>query len=743
MNNQFDQNNLVKESSALYNKGEERFDNDTIDIKEYLGIVIEYRWFIMLLTLAALFLGGLFAVFSTRIYSVDALLQVEDKKSAMGLDALGDMAGLMGGGGGGGSKITAEIEILRSRAIRLETIKKLYLQIEAAPNFFPVIGERIFNSFSEKDKVASPWFGASSYAWGGEKIKIEQLNVPKELDEKELTLIAAEGGKFILLDPNDNQLLEGIVGQVVDNGKGTIIYVETLISQPKTEFIVIHHSIGEALKEINKNLGALEKGKKSGILRVSFSGSDKYKITEILNTIIKEYVMQNIERGSEEAEKSLEFLMKQLPALKEQVVQSAKNYQEYKIKHGSVHLMMETKGFLENVHLLAQELVKSRQERDGYRQRFKDTHPVIIGLSAKIEEIESAQKEMTESAKLLPISQQEILKLEQDLEIKTMLYNRLQNRTQELRITKAATVGNVRAIDFAMIPEKHIKPKTKNILIFSLVLGLMLGVLSAFMMRMFRGGVSDIAEIEKKFGITVYASILRSVLFAKFKNKGLLIDIDKDDPAIESIRSLKTTLHFTLMSAKNNIILVTGVSPSIGKSFISANLGGILSEGGKTTIVVDADLRRGTIHQLFGSPRVDGLTDLIMSSISTDEAVQTSEIEGLSYMTTGTLPKNPAELLLHVSFEEKIKILSEKFDYVIIDTPPTLAASDAAVIARYAGIILFVLKSNSHPMKEIEQGVRKLTQAGIHINGFIMNDVVNTKGSTSNYVYHYDYKNND
>ena len=263
------------------------------------------------------------------------------------------------------------------------------------------------------------------------------------------------------------------------------------------------------------------------------------------------------------------------------------------------------------------------------------------------------------------------------------------------------------------------------------------------MMRMFRGGVSDIAEIEKNFGITVYASILRSLLFTKLKNKGLLIDVDKDDPAIESIRSLKTTLHFTLMSAKNNIILVTGVSPNIGKSFISANLGGILSEGGKRAIVIDADLRRGTIHQLFGSTRENGLTDLVMDTISIDEAVQQSKIEGLYYMTTGILPKNPAELLLHANFEEKLKILSEKFDYVIIDTPPTLAASDAAVIARYAGVTLFVLKSNSHPMKEIEQGVRKLTQAGIHINGFVLNDVVNKKGSTSNYVYHYDYKNND
>ncbi len=743
MNNQFDQNNLVKESSALYNKVGEEHDADTIDIKEYLGIVIEHKWLIMLITLAALFLGGLFAVFSTRIYSVDALLQIEDKKSAGGLGALGDMAGLMGGGGG--SKITAEIEILRSRAIRLETIKKLYLQIEASPKYFPVIGERIFNVFSEKEKgkIAEPWFGASSYAWGGEKIQIDQLNVPKGFDEKRLTLIAGKAGKFILLDPNGIQLLEGAVGQVIDNGKGAVIYVESLVARPETEFIVIHHSVGETLKALNKKLGASEKGKKSGILNVSFSGSDKYKITNILNVIVQEYALQNIVRGSEEAEKSLEFLMKQLPAFKEQVVQSAKNYQEYKIKHGSVHLMMETKGFLENVHLLAQELVKARQERDGYRQRFKDTHPVIIGLSAKIEEIESAQKEMTESAKLLPISQQEILKLEQDLEMKTMLYNRLQNRTQELRITKAATVGNVRVIDFAMIPEEHIKPRTKNILIFSLVVGVMLGVFSAFMMRMFRGGVSDISEIEKKFGITVYASILRSLFFAKFKNKGLLIDIDKNDPAIESIRSLKTTLHFTLMSAKNNIILVTGVSPSIGKSFVSANLGGVLSEGGKTAIVVDADLRRGTIHQLFDSSRADGLTDLIMGSISTDEAVKASKIEGLHYMTTGVLPKNPAELLLHVSFEEKLKILSEKFDYVIIDTPPTLAASDAAVIGRYAGVILFVLKSNTHPMKEIEQGVRKLTQAGIHINGFIMNDVVNVKGSTSNYVYHYDYKNND
>ena len=325
--------------------------------REYVGIVVEYKWLITFITLAVLFFGGLFAVFSTRIYSVDALLQVEDKKAAGGLGALGDMAGLMGGGG---SKITAEIEILRSRTIRLKTIKKLYLQIESSPKYFPMVGERVFNSFSEKNKIASPWLGASSYAWGGEKIKIEQLNVPKEFNEKKLTLIAGKAGKFTLLDPNDNQLLEGVVGQVADNGKGTVIYVESLVARPETEFIVIHHSVGETLKALNNKLGASETGKKSGILKVFFSGSDKYKITNILNVIVKEYVMQNIERGSAEANKSLGFLMEQLPAFKEEVMQSAKNYKDYKIKHGSVHLMLETKGFLENVHLLAQGASESK-----------------------------------------------------------------------------------------------------------------------------------------------------------------------------------------------------------------------------------------------------------------------------------------------------------------------------------------------------------------------------------------------
>jgi tyrosine-protein kinase Etk/Wzc len=197
------------------------------------------------------------------------------------------------------------------------------------------------------------------------------------------------------------------------------------------------------------------------------------------------------------------------------------------------------------------------------------------------------------------------------------------------------------------------------------------------------------------------------------------------------------------MSAKNNIIMVTGVSPGIGKTFISSNLGGVLGEDGKTVVVVDADLRRGTIHQLFGVSRGVGLSELIMGTESIDAVLQITKVDNLSYITTGAVPKNPAELLLHVSFEEKLKFLSEKFDYVVIDSPPTLAASDAAVIGRYVGVTLFVIKSNTHSMNEIEQGVRKLTQAGININGFILNDVVNRKGSSNGHVYQYAYANVD
>ena len=740
MNNQFDQNNKITDAEIASNLIDRNQEDDDANIKEILSVFIKYRVIILVVSLLSLLAGGLVALFSTPIYSVDALLQIEEKKS-MGM-GFGDMPGMLSGVSGS----IAEMEILKSRTIRLGAINKLGLDINASPKYFPGIGRKIFTSYSGEGILSEPWFGFSSYAWGGEKILVEQLKVPEVLWGEELSLIVGKNGTYQLFNDGGKKLLEGLVGQVSNNGKGLVVFVSQLVARPKTEFILIRYSPIEALDEIGERLAVSEIGKQSGILSVSFRGDNKQKITKTLNTIVSEFVTQNVERGSKEAQNSLVFLEKQLPNLKTKVDEAAKIHQEYRVKNGSVNLFMETKGVLENILVLENSLLSLKQERDVYRQKFKPDHPVIIGISNQVASQELALEKLNISISQLPETQRQVLKLEQDLQINTLLYQKLLNRVQELNISKASSIGNVRIIDYGMLPEEPVKPKKILILVISLVLGVFLGSGIAFVLHAFTSGVESPIEIEDKFNIPVYASILKSKTLEKFNrqgNKELLLTTIPDDPAIESLRSLRTTLYFTLMSAKNNIIMVTGVSPGVGKTFISSNLSGILTENNKTVVLVDVDLRRGTINNLFNISRDKGLSECLAGIENVENVIQRTSVEGLSIITSGQFPDNPAKLLMGDSFMETLMKLSDMFDYVILDTPPILAVSDAAIIGRSVGVTLFVLKSNAHPMRELEQGVKRLSNSGINIDGFILNGAEIQKGKVNgygDYMYHYDYK---
>jgi tyrosine-protein kinase Etk/Wzc len=206
---------------------------------------------------------------------------------------------------------------------------------------------------------------------------------------------------------------------------------------------------------------------------------------------------------------------------------------------------------------------------------------------------------------------------------------------------------------------------------------------------------------------------------------------------MEAIRSVRTALHFARMDAGNNIVMLTGPEPQVGKSFVSVNLAGTLALAGESVIVVDADLRRGHINKAFNLPRDGGLSDVIAGRMALDEAIHTTDLENFSVLTTGTFPPNPSELLLQDRFEETMQALSKRFDHVIIDSPPVLAVTDAAIIGRLAGVVMLVLKSGTHSLRMIDDTVGRLERANIRVQGTLFNQV--GRGRLAQYSYKYGY----
>lgn len=721
-------------------------DDDGLALGEILAILIDYRWLIVAITIAGVLLGAAWTFIARPEYKASGLIQVEEKSSAA-LSGLKDLGSLMGLAGD--TTVAAEQEILNSRMVLEKVIEKQRLNILAEPAYFPLVGRAIASRYKEEG-LAPPLLGLDGFAWGGESIKVDSLSVPREMLDEKLRLKVVDDGAFELYADDDEPVLKGKVGTRATAGQYSI-FVAQMNARSGTRFKLVRLSADQALEELNKKYTIKERGKKSGILDIALLGKDPDKIGAVLDDILNTYVRQNVERRSAEAENTLAFLEKQLPEIKRQMDVAEAAYNNYRQTRGSLDLNIETQSVLQSLVEVDNQIVALRQERDELRQYFTSEHPRIQAANARIEQLKQRRAQFDSSVAKLPDTQQEVLRLARDVEVSTALYTDLVNTAQQLRVSKAGTVGDVRIIDSAAVTTQPVGLKPVAILVIGGFLGMLASFTIIWAVRTLSIVVENPDEIESRLGLPVYASIPHSseeVAINK-RTKGvkageLLALSSPEDDAIESLRSLRTTIHFALLDAQQNSLLITGPSPGLGKSFISKNLGAVLAQTGKRIVIVDADLRRGHINKEFGLKRETGISEFVAGEASIDDVVKPTAVPNLWVVTTGQIPPNPSELLMHLRFEELLEKLGERFDTLIVDAPPILAVSDAAIIGRHVGATLMVARAGRHPVRELEQAVKRLNQAGVHVKGFVFNDLDTSKQryryGYKGYVYRYSYK---
>lgn len=741
----------IKAASANYfpNKEEQKFE-----LSKFLAVVFESKWLIAFITALTLALGVAKALLENPTYKAELMLQIESNSQSLG--ALEPIADLINNK----KPILTEIEIIKSKFIMGEVINKLSLDIVAEPKYFPIIGGAIARNFQKNNhgtQVSDPLFHQSQYAWGGEAIQIDTLAMPARLLETKLTLVAGEKGRYKLMH-GDMLLLEGAVGKLSkatlpDSNEEMGIFVSLLRSRPSTQFVVKKLANDLKIDDLRRELLASEKGKGTGILGLSIEDHNPELAARILNETANTYMRGNVENKSAEANKKLQFLEQQLPIVKEQMDIANSAYNNYRSEKGSVDLEMETQDVLKNVTEIKTQMTLLTQKNEELRQKFTEAHPSVVSINKQLSHLAMQMRENEKKIGVLPETQQVIVGLSKEVQVNTAMYNTLLNEAQTLRVAKAGTVGDIRVIDSATAPSLPISPKKALIVIVSFILGLVLGIMAAFIRKSLRHGVEDPNLIESNFNIPVYASLPHSPLQAKVNKKlkrlpkdekaiSILALENKEDLAIESLRSLRTTLHFAFLEAKSNVIMITGPSPGIGKSFVSVNLATVLAEMGKRILLIDGDLRKGLIFKSLGVTRENGLSELISSVITIDQARHTIPVANFDFIATGMYPPNPSELLLHERLGKFLEDISKHYDHVIIDSPPVLAVTDAAIIGRMASVTLMVVKSGQHPMRELEQSVKRLEQAGVKIKGFIFNDVPETASpyGFGQYVYQYSYQ---
>jgi tyrosine-protein kinase Etk/Wzc len=230
----------------------------------------------------------------------------------------------------------------------------------------------------------------------------------------------------------------------------------------------------------------------------------------------------------------------------------------------------------------------------------------------------------------------------------------------------------------------------------------------------------------------VYATIPHSPaqerLMRKVRSEAVMLPLlaqaAPEDIAIESLRSFRAALQFSMPHFKNNIVMLAGPTRNLGKSFIAANFAAVMAASGKRVLLIDADLRNGQLHRYFGVAREPGLSKAITGAMPVEHVIHRGVMENLDFIPTGALPPNRSEFLLHLNFGELLETVSANYDLVLLDPPPILAVADALIIGAHAGAVFILTRAGVTTEAEISESIKRLNQSGISPQGILFNDLV-------------------
>ncbi|EPJ6743094.1 polysaccharide biosynthesis tyrosine autokinase [Escherichia coli] len=717
--------------SSVTNKSTSK-DAEGIDLGHLIGEFIDHRKLIISVTSLFTLIALIYAIFATPIYQADALIQVEQKQANAILSNLTQMLP------DSQPKSAPEIALIQSRMILGKTVDDLNLQARVKEKYFPLLGRGFARLMGNKEG----------------NISISRLYINGDDTEEPKVILTVKDKNNYSIQMGDT-VFSGKVGELLEEN-GISLKVDSIDAAPGNEFVVAYVSRLKAITDLQDSLIVADQGKDTGMLTLSLTGDNPLLIERILNSVSENYLAQNIARQAAQYAKSLEFLSKQLPQVRGDLDLSEDKLNQYRRLNDSVDLSLEAKAVLDQIVNVDNQLNELTFRESEISQLYTKEHPTYKALMEKRKTLQDEKIKLNKRVSAMPETQQEILRLSRDVESGRAVYMQLLNRQQELNIAKSSAIGNVRIIDDAVTQTKPVKPKKILILLAGIVFGGMVSVGLVLLRVLLRRGIETPEQLEE-VGINVYASIPLAETFTKnnLQGKGstkkvfnkipsfLAVD-NPADLAIEAIRGLRTSLHFAMMEARNNILMISGASPNAGKTFVSSNLAAVIAQTGKKVLFIDTDMRKGYTHKLFNENNSNGLSDILSGKTEISLAIKTIKSAGFDYISRGMVPPNPAELLMNKRFGDLLEWANNNYDIVVLDTPPILAVTDAAVIGHYVGTTLLVARFELNTAKEIEVSIKRFEQTGIIVKGCILNGVVKKASSYYGYGYnHYGYSYTD
>lgn len=731
-------------------------NNDDIDLMALVLVLLRGWKIIALMAILGLLLGLLYTRYVNPIYKSDALIQIEE--NTQGIEALGESISELVGAEV--SKAETEAELIRSRMILEPVVELLHLRIKLTdPNIGHldrIKSNRTYTQLNTPDDVSLDTENGI--------VKVRQFDVSPAYLNQPFTLTKSATG-FVLSNGFDE--FKGQLGQA-HQFKGLDGQINITVTELPADGYPINISkqtIKAATDAINSALSVEEKGQKTGIIQLSMTGPNQEQITTILNQIVRSYVDQNQSRGSEETTKTLAFMETQIPLLKEKLETSEALFNDFRKKYGTIDVGKEAELLLNEKSRIDEQLNELKLKKADLTTYYTEEHPLVIQINEQLKVLNNRTREIDNTIAGLPEIQREFLKLSEDTAINREIYLTLLKNYEQLKIVKAGQIGYARIIDSPTSTFNAIAPNKLQILMLTTLIGMMFGVMLVLLKNLIRNVVKDPEHLEVTTGIPVIATIPRSPLLSRLSKKKnttprMLAHVDHSSLSYEAIKSLRTNLMFgmpmgTAVGQPAQVILITGESPGVGKSFIAANLSEVFAQLNKKVLVIDGDMRLGELHKMFNMSQHDGLADYLLqdkkhfspidgtrsdsevSSLGVESFIHSTGMELIDFIPRGRQPHNPTSLLMGEKFNHLMAELKTQYDYIVIDSPPILAASDAMVLAQHADKVLIVTKFNHSIEGQLVYAIKQMNKANVQVDGIILNDV--QQGLMDKYSYHYHY----
>lgn len=702
---------------------------------------------ILFFALLGLIVGLLYARYVNPTFKSDALIQIDEK--SQGISALGaNISELVSPDV---SPAQTEAELIRSRMVLQPVVDSLHLSIRLNDNTVSVIDKIKHN---RTDTQINTPEGVMLDTEEG-KIQVSQFNVSQPYLNQPFT-ITRTGNQdgFILTNGFDD--FRGQINQPY-RFRGT----DGIIQITVNELPNVGHPIGltkQSLQTttdaINSALSVVERGKQTGIIQLSLTGSNQQQVSRILEQIIVSYVDQNQSRGSEETTKTIGFMETQIPDLKQKLESSEALFNEFRKRYGTIDVSKEAEILLAENSQIDSQLNDLKLKQADLTTYYTAEHPLVIQINDQLKVLNTRKQEIDKTIAGLPEIQREFLTLSEDVGINREIYLTMLKNYEQLKIVKAGQIGYARIIDMPINTFRAIAPKKMQIYILALLAGAMLGAVLVLLKNLLRNVIKDPERLETKTGVPVIATIPRSSVLSRLtqgkqKSNRLLAYADNNSLTYEAIKSLRTHLMFALPSMgktgqRAKVILITGESPGIGKSFVAGNLAEVFGQLNKKVLIIDADMRLGELHKLFNIDIANGLADYFSKEnaglqIGGDitSIIHPTAMDNIDFMPRGKQPHNPTSILASEKFNELMAQLNAHYDFIVIDSPPVLAASDAIILARHADTVVMVTRYDKSIEGQLVYAINQLNKANINVDGIVLNDV--QQGLLSKYSYHYSY----